>query len=725
SDNYMYGIHFQRNFDVDAHSNLIANNTVNGNDVYGILIESFNNSRNNTVTGNTLTHNTDGAIYIVGPTACDITGDTVTDNFLDSNGNGLMVGQTDGTTFANNTVLNSSNTGFFSYKAASRIYENTLCGSGWTDMYSYNWSDHASDGDDNTCDHFGGWNDNGTAGCTNLCPNVSLAVVLLFPENGSFFPSNDSLNLTFIANDILNGTTLNCTLNITNTYDNATLNVDAQSRVPKSTSVAGLGAGNYVWQGVCINFENQTGISIPSAFILNAVCGNLICESNETCDNCPVDCGICPYCGDGNCSAGETCTRCPEDCGRCSGGSSPYCGDGRCNGDENCSTCAGDCGACPGPVCTPANCNGTCVNDTCVLPYCGDNACGAGENCSICPSDCGQCLSLPMCGDGTCGSDENCSTCTADCGNCTIPVCSPATCPDGACINNTCVAPYCGDGSCNANESCSACASDCGKCADCNSDSECSASERCSSGACIQKTGCAYSNPGCGPCFLCTSNACAQSPSTFSIEAQPEVPVNSTVEAAILDQSGFPVAGLQVKVIDPLNSTSGYTTNSTGKFTFVPSIAGQYSYQLPCELAKFTNALATSGYDPSAPAGTRTLIIPVYVTEPSSLQLSVLSLGKPMQASLSIAKPDTSATDTATDAGGRYQGVLTVPGKYVFTITAYNAKSLAADIELSPLPAARGILEEPAFWVLLILLFVLLASAYLLRNRLIPSLARK
>lgn len=48
-------------------------------------------------------------------------------------------------------------------------------------------------------------------------------------------------------------------------------------------------------------------------------CGDGICQSNEGCDNCQADCGICPYCGDGkkDASRGENCMNCPADFGFC------------------------------------------------------------------------------------------------------------------------------------------------------------------------------------------------------------------------------------------------------------------------------------------------------------------------------------------------------------------------------------------------------------------------
>ena len=63
-----------------------------------------------------------------------------------------------------------------------------------------------------------------------------------------------------------------------------------------------------------------------------SVCGDKICDGDETVTNCPKDCA---KCGDDICSSTETLTTCPEDCGKC--------GDDQCTGTETASTCPADC----------------------------------------------------------------------------------------------------------------------------------------------------------------------------------------------------------------------------------------------------------------------------------------------------------------------------------------------------------------------------------------------
>ncbi|MCA9661347.1 MAG: hypothetical protein KC486_23610 [Myxococcales bacterium] len=173
-------------------------------------------------------------------------------------------------------------------------------------------------------------------------------------------------------------------------------------------------------------------------------CGDGECNADETCDDCPQDCGTCESCGDGMCGADESCGSCPADCGDCPAS----CGNGQCDGGETCSNCPGDCGMC--------------------AAFCGDGQCNGGETCGSCAADCGVCP--PTCGDGQCTGGENCGNCEADCGAC------PESCGDAQCNNGetcgTCPAdcgvcpPMCGDGQCNGNETCGTCEQDCGACPD-------------------------------------------------------------------------------------------------------------------------------------------------------------------------------------------------------------------------------------------------------------------
>jgi beta-propeller repeat-containing protein len=153
----------------------------------------------------------------------------------------------------------------------------------------------------------------------------------------------------------------------------------------------------------------------------------------------------CSTCGDGCCGAAETTCNCPADCGT-------FCGDGCCNGSETYCTCPGECmPACGDGCCTASAGENACAGPGCetdCLPVCGDGCCTGGEDSCACPADCGS-----FCGDGCCTGLEDTCSCAADCGS---------SCGDGCCTGseNACTGPgcetdcppLCGDGCCTGGE---------------------------------------------------------------------------------------------------------------------------------------------------------------------------------------------------------------------------------------------------------------------------------
>lgn len=124
-----------------------------------------------------------------------------------------------------------------------------------------------------------------------------------------------------------------------------------------------------------------------SAFVCFTVL--LGCSERET--------GHQPVCGDGVCEGDESPITCSEDCGTC--------GNGICDPLEQAATCPQDCTGCGNGVCdggeTPSTCPADCT--------CGNGVCDAAENSTNCPQDC-------VCGDGTCDGGENPVNCPQDCG---------------------------------------------------------------------------------------------------------------------------------------------------------------------------------------------------------------------------------------------------------------------------------------------------------------------
>lgn len=57
-------------------------------------------------------------------------------------------------------------------------------------------------------------------------------------------------------------------------------------------------------------------ISLDPANTCPTICGNSVCDSNETSSNCLIDCPI-PSCGNGVCNETESCAVCAADCGFC------------------------------------------------------------------------------------------------------------------------------------------------------------------------------------------------------------------------------------------------------------------------------------------------------------------------------------------------------------------------------------------------------------------------
>lgn len=171
-------------------------------------------------------------------------------------------------------------------------------------------------------------------------------------------------------------------------------------------------------------------------------CGNVNfisygpCPSGETCveqrngeTRCvgdePPPPPIVTGCGDGSCDSGETCDTCPQDCGVCSPETS--CPNGVCANPESCSTCPQDCGACDEDLmyyCYTYDVGTATAGSTCTLSTTRPD----GSLCYLSFSACQEALSRhnqdsAYCGDALCNNGETQATCPGDCGS---P--SPTTC---------------------------------------------------------------------------------------------------------------------------------------------------------------------------------------------------------------------------------------------------------------------------------------------------------
>lgn len=107
-------------------------------------------------------------------------------------------------------------------------------------------------------------------------------------------------------------------------------------------------AGAFLLSLLTLSFLVRT----PSA-LGRVTCGDRICEGDEKCGTCRLDCGACSAvkeCGDGLCAlnGGESFEQCPKDCPRLNKGGAAVsaCGDAVCSLEEDCAECPKDCGSC-------------------------------------------------------------------------------------------------------------------------------------------------------------------------------------------------------------------------------------------------------------------------------------------------------------------------------------------------------------------------------------------
>lgn len=217
------------------------------------------------------------------------------------------------------------------------------------------------------------------------------------------------------------------------------------------------------------------------------VCGDGKCQKGEA-ESCPADCSTASVCGDQICNADETYDSCPEDCNPPS--PSVCDNNGICNQNEDCMNCPHDCAGLTTGKPSNRYCCGadTCAEDLCgagcgssSAPFCGDGNTDSnlGEECddagesAFCDADC----TYRICGDGTlnltageqCDDGAETSTCDSDCtfaecGDGTLNPTAGEQCDDGnttpgdgcdsACLVETAPEPYCGDGNLDPGEEC-------------------------------------------------------------------------------------------------------------------------------------------------------------------------------------------------------------------------------------------------------------------------------
>lgn len=206
-----------------------------------------------------------------------------------------------------------------------------------------------------------------------------------------------------------------------------------------------------------------------------SVCGDDVCDIDETAASCPADCpdacgdGLCTgsedpttcnadcpdVCGDALCTGAEGTTTCPDDCGSA-------CGDGVCNGSETEQSCPDDCAVACIPEGDGLGCNastpccsgvGNCTggkpsNRVCapVAAICGDGVVEGGEDCEAGVALADTCVSLGFT-SGTLACDG--ASCAYDTSNCVGGTCAGNK--ESCTVNSDCCSNNCKGGSCKGN----------------------------------------------------------------------------------------------------------------------------------------------------------------------------------------------------------------------------------------------------------------------------------
>ncbi|WP_437550171.1 hypothetical protein WME97_06070 [Sorangium sp. So ce367] len=188
----------------------------------------------------------------------------------------------------------------------------------------------------------------------------------------------------------------------TSSASTSSASTSSASTSSASTSSASAGGGDAAGGGSASSASTGGGDAAGGGGEGGAsACGDLRCDTGETCDSCADDCGVCP----------------------------PVCGDGTCEPDrENCQACATDCGVCP-----PAECS----HDLC------EEGAPLLMGCDPCVTE--LCAEDPAC----CMSnwDTHCvAGLTAACGRacgCAHDLCETGAPLDATC--NSCVETVCGE----------------------------------------------------------------------------------------------------------------------------------------------------------------------------------------------------------------------------------------------------------------------------------------
>ncbi|VVB98420.1 Uncharacterised protein [uncultured archaeon] len=358
------------------------------------------------------------------------------------------------------------------------------------------------------------------------------------------------------------------------------------------------------------------------------------------------------------------------------------------------------------------------------------------------------------CSNGKLGQSRTCvlPVCTAD-GACN-PSCSND--PDCCLIDGFCPSLGCAKGDdqdcCLENDS--SCGGggggggDSGNCTACGSDSFCNVC--CSNDPDCGKPECGSSSD-CGQAFSCVKSRCVYAPlsvhkgegagnGTFVIIYAPaNASLNDRVQLNVTFINGTASPKVMVVVKYPDGSEARVIADAQGHAFFNATAPGFYYYEtfgvilyqstitrVPAPGQNPGNTTDMIFYSDISPtAFEKSLVVPVTISEPSALTLSVSDEGnRSVPSALRIKSPSAEIQDNSTSDSGMYSSNYSDLGKYVFTITAKRSVGrLYAKISLERLPLQVAFSGDFTTLALIILIVLAIAAAYFFRKTLAGLIA--
>ena len=220
--------------------------------------------------------------------------------------------------------------------------------------------------------------------------------------------------------------------------------------------------------------------------------------------------------------------------------------------------------------------------------------------------------------------------------------------------------------------------------------------------------------PSADPCAPVSVTSFAV-PMEITIEAPLEVPVGTNVTVNVSYVNKTPAGNINIVVLTPLNKNIYYLTNEKGKFSYVASDEGPYIYSAPGYVIR--KSVITYAY----PIETKSLVIPLYITEPTRMSINVYSMGVSIGSLIKIKDPYGFELE-AEASGGIYEHYISVPGKYTITIIpSEKVPSLSASIELEKAPFILPLLDKPELWAALLLIILLIIAVDYYRTKMAVS----